>query len=357
MSSIYGILNLGNTCYINVNIQMILNCKTLNNLLIEKKDDIDTKELLYSYICILKRLHEIRKQEHIEMEEENDKIYIRKLKLSSFIEKFRNIFSQVAFNQQDCLEGLTFILTNFHETLCKNNKINNPEIILNDIRYNNDIKKICLEHFKNDIKKDYSLFFNLFYSYYLSEIKCDKCNHKVNKIEQYKEISLNLSNNPVDNNLQKLLDVYFQGEKLEDYKCDSCKEKNFCNKKFTLLNTPRYLLIQLKRFAFNPKTFNMTKILLEANYPLFIDMNKYCLSENINKNINSKNIYTLSSIINHLGVSLQSGHYTSFHKIKDQWFYADDSDIKKVDEDFLFSSKYKKCSYVLIYEKQDFQTT
>lgn len=351
MTSIYGILNLGNTCYINVNIQMILNCCNLNNILVEK--EVETKELLYSYICILKRLKEIRKQEHIEMKEESDKVYIRKLKLSSFIEKFRNIFSQVAFNQQDCLEGLTFILTNFHQTLCKINKEENPNFILDNIRYNKDIKNVCIEHFKNDIKKDHSLFFNLFYSYYLSQIKCQKCNHSVNRPEQYKEISLTLSKNNVENNLEKLLDIYFEGEKLEGYKCDNCKEEE-CTKSVTLLNTPQYLLIQLKRFEFNPKTFNMAKLMKEVNYPLFLDMNKYCLQDNENKNIGTKNIYNLTNIINHLGNSLQSGHYTSFHKIQNQWFYADDSDIQRVDEDFLFTSRNKKCSYVLIYEKQDF---
>lgn len=353
MSSIYGILNLGNTCYINVNIQMILNCKLLNNLLLEKKDKIDTKELLYSYICILNRLEEIRKQESIEMKEETDKIYIRKLKLSSFIEKFRNIFSQVAFNQQDCLEGLTFILSNFHETLSKTHELTDPLLILDNVRYNKEIKNICLKHFERDIKKDYSLFFNLFYSYYLTTITCDKCKHKVNKIEQYKEISLNLSKENSDNNLEKLLEYYFTNEKLDDYRCDKCEVKE-CNKKITLLNTPKYLLVQLKRFEFNPKTFNMSKILKEVNYPLFLDMDKYCLEDNINKKLKTKNVYELNSIINHLGASLQSGHYTSFHKINNQWFYADDSDIQKVDEDFLFLKRSKMISYVLIYERKDF---
>lgn len=354
MSSIYGILNMGNTCYINVNIQMILNCDKLNNLLVKQKDNIDTKELLYSYICILNRLDTIRKQENIEIQQEEDKIYIRKLKLTSFIEKFRNIFSQVAFNQQDCLEGLAFILNNFHENLSKIHKFDDPHLILNNLRYNNSMKDMCLEQCKSDIKNDYSLFFNIFYSYYLSNIKCSNCKHNVQKLEQYKEISLNLSKDKKDNNLEKLLDIYFAHENLEDYRCDNCNEKNFCNKNVTLLNTPKYLLIQLKRFEFNTKTYNMSKILEEVNYPLFIDMDKYCLQDNINKNIDTKNIYTLSSIINHLGASLQSGHYTSFHKIKDQWFYADDTDINKVEEDFIFTNRNKKCSYVLIYEKQDF---
>lgn len=355
MSSIYGLLNLGNTCYINVNIQMILNCTNLNNNLLNEKNNLDSKELLYSYICILKRLEEIRKQENLEVNEDNEKIYIRKLKLTSFIEKFRNIFSQVAFNQQDCLEGLTFILTNFHQSLTKKNKIKNPKYILDKVRYNKGIKDICVKQFKSDIdNEDFSLFFNLLYSYYLSEINCSKCNHIVNRVDQYKEISLNISKNKTNNNLEKLLEIYFNEEKLEDYKCDKCNEKNNCTKKVSLLNTPNYLLIQLKRFEFNTKTFRMSKIFEEVNYPLFIDFDKYYLNNNENKKISNKNIYELTSIINHLGTSLNSGHYTSFHKINKQWFYADDDEILKVDEDFLFTNLNKKNSYVLIYEKQDF---
>ena len=74
MSEIFGILNLGNTCYINVNIQMILNCKELNSRLLEKFDTVKDTELLYSYLCILKRLKEINSQRT-----ENSKIVTRLL--------------------------------------------------------------------------------------------------------------------------------------------------------------------------------------------------------------------------------------------------------------------------------------
>jgi len=354
MSYIYGIQNLGNTCYINVNIQMILNCKEINDLLVEKKDIVDPSELLFSYICILKRLYEIRKEEQLELEDENnDTIYTRKLRLTSFIEKFRKIFSQVSFNQQDCLEGLTFILNNFHKTLCKYDKHteNQYKIILDNVRYNDEIKDLCISTFKHDIVKDYSLFFNLFYSYYLNTIKCNKCNHKVNRLEQYKEISLNISNNPLENNIEKLLDTYFSEELLEGYKCDECKETE-CYKNLCLLNTPKYLIIQLKRFTFNLTDMKFSKILKEVNYPLFLDMDKYCLNNNTNSNINSKNIYELTNIINHLGISLNSGHYTSHHKILDKWFYADDCSIDKVNQNEIFKRNNKILSYVLIYEKQ-----
>ena len=285
MSEIFGILNLGNTCYINVNIQMILNCTELNTKLLEKFDNVNTRELLYSYLCILKRLKEIKEEQKVEKKslDENDKICIRKLRLTSFIEKFRRIFSQVSFNQQDCLEGLTFILDNFHNGLIQ--KGDDYSLIMNNVRYNNAIMNSCIKQFKNDIEKDHTLLFNLFYSYMSNSIKCTNCDHTIHKIEKYKEISVDLEN----------------------------KENN------NLLNTPKYLIVQLKRFLFQQETMSYGKIMTPVEYPLFLDLDNYLIEDNINDNINNKTIYKLNTIINHLGRNFNGGHYTSFHNIQEQW--------------------------------------
>ena len=354
MSDIFGILNLGNTCYINVNIQMILNCKELNSRLLEKFDTVKNTELLYSYLCILKRLKEIKEEQKVEkenLENEEEKICIRKLRLTSFIEKFRRIFSQVSFNQQDCLEGLTFILDNFHNSLIQ--KGDDYSLIMNNVRYNNQIMNSCIKQFKNDIEKDHTLLFNLFYSYMSNSIRCYVCNHTIYKIEKYKELSVDLEKNHANNNLNKLFDKYFQSEKLEDYKCDQCKETN-CYKKSQLLNTPKYLIVQLKRFLFQSDTMSYSKIMTPVEYPLYLDVDNYLIENNINKKLNNKNIYNLNTIINHLGSNFNGGHYTSFHKIQDKWFLADDEDIREIPNNNLFDNNNKQNAYILIYEKQDF---
>ena len=354
MSVIFGILNLGNTCYINVNIQMILNCNELNTKLLEKFDNVNTTELLYSYLCILKRLKEIKEEQKVEkesLEDVNDKICIRKLRLTSFIEKFRRIFSQVSFNQQDCLEGLTFILDNFHNSLIQ--KGDDYSLIMNNVRYNNAIMNTCIRQFKNDIQKDHTLLFNLFYSYLSNSIKCSECNHIVHRVEKYKELSVDLETNEKNNNLNKLFDKYFQSEKLEDYKCDQCKKTN-CYKTSRLLNTPKYLIVQLKRFLFQQETMNYSKITKAVEYPLYLDLDNYLIENNINENINNKTIYNLNTIINHLGSNFNGGHYTSFHKIQDKWFLADDEDINQINNDRLFDHNNKRNAYILIYEKQIF---
>lgn len=354
MSSLYGLLNLGNTCYINVNIQLFITLFELNNILENffDNDNIDDKTLLFSYIHILKRLKKIKADEQNELNDNNsEKIYTRKIKLTSFINKFRQIFSQVSFNQQDCMEGLNFIIINFHQTLSKINKIDDYNLLLKNIKYNDLIKNICINKFKLDLKNDFSILFNYFYSYLLTTIKCSKCNHTINKIDMYIELSINIDKiNLQNNDLTKLLDNYFLPEKLLDYKCDNCKETFHCVKKYTLLNIPKYFIIQIKRFEFNMQNMQSIKLNHQINFPLSINFSKYTLDNNINENINNNFNYKLDSIIYHLGPSLHNGHYTSVHNINNQWFYADDSEIDIINKNEILNENNTKNSYILIYK-------
>ena len=50
---------------------------------------------------------------------------------------------------------------------------------MNNVRYNNQIMNSCIKQFKNDIEKDHTLLFNLFYSYMSNSIKCNACNNEL----------------------------------------------------------------------------------------------------------------------------------------------------------------------------------
>ena len=71
---------------------------------------------------------------------------------------------------------------------------------------------------------------------------------------------------------------------------------------------------------------------------------------------NIRQEYDLFAIIIHIGESANSGHYTSFIKMRDDWFYYNDDNIYKVKEELVqhysFKSKHKNATMVF-YIKHD----
>lgn len=80
-----------------------------------------------------------------------------------------------------------------------------------------------------------------------------------------------------------------------------------------------------------------TKLQHHIRFPLHINMSSYISSLNTSntnnkkkRNINNSCNYILTSIIVHLGYSIHNGHYITYFRKNDQWFYANDIEIKQV---------------------------
>lgn len=61
-----------------------------------------------------------------------------------------------------------------------------------------------------------------------------------------------------------------------------------------------------------------------------------------------KLLYDLYAVTNHYG-NLGFGHYTAFAKNNNEWFYYDDSSVRKVSPDSIVSD----ASYILFYKKRN----
>ena len=333
MSSInkpYGLINLGNTCYMNTVLQTLFLCKNFNHEIIRNVQQRNT--LINSYKTILVRMLQRNKEQS----------KVRKLKLTNFINTFRTNFQHVSFHQQDAHEALQFILNNYHDTLLE--EFTTVDLLenINSMRYNKKIKNECTRQLLTMYKNDYSLINKYFYGNMCNVIKCSNCNHEVNRVEVYKGLELSIEKS---NNLKDCLNEHFSNEELEGYKCDNCKEAQ-CSKQVALLRIPQYLMITLKRFNFNYKVNRFTKNTKKVNFPVFLHFKDYLLRDNDNKKVNNVDLYKLTSVINHMGGS-DNGHYYSVHNINEQWIRCDDDDVEDVEEDTLFTPN----AYVLLYEK------
>ena len=111
------------------------------------------------------------------------------------------------------------------------------------------------------------------------------------------------------------------------------------------LEGPGYLIIQVKRMAFNMKTGRSSKIHSPLNFPLQIALPS--------KDSKKDSVYRLYAFINHNGLTLGSGHYISVVRDFDPdgpWYQIDDHVISKKTTNQVLNH-YKRRVYLLFYEK------
>ncbi|XP_015300200.3 ubiquitin carboxyl-terminal hydrolase 51 isoform X3 [Macaca fascicularis] len=138
-------------------------------------------------------------------------------------------------------------------------------------------------------------------------------------------------------------------------KCNSCQSYQESTKQLTMKKLPIVACFHLKRFEHVGK--QRRKINTFISFPLELDMTPFLASTKESRMkegqppadcVPNENKYSLFAVINHHG-TLESGHYTSFiRQQKDQWFSCDDAIITKATiEDLLYSE-----GYLLFYHKQ-----
>ncbi|KAG9340466.1 hypothetical protein JZ751_021579, partial [Albula glossodonta] len=120
-------------------------------------------------------------------------------------------------------------------------------------------------------------------------------------------------------------------------KCGGCHSYQESTKQLTMKKLPIVACFHLKRFEHSAKL--RRKITTYVSFPLELDMTPFMASSKESRvngqypqpvdTLNNDNKYSLFAVVNHQG-TLESGHYTSFiRQHKDQWFKCDDAIITK----------------------------
>ncbi|XP_045658252.1 LOW QUALITY PROTEIN: ubiquitin carboxyl-terminal hydrolase 27-like [Ursus americanus] len=139
-------------------------------------------------------------------------------------------------------------------------------------------------------------------------------------------------------------------------KCGSCQSYQESTKQLTMNKLPVVACFHFKRFEHSAK--QRRKITTYISFPLELDMTPFMASSKESRmngqlqlptnSGNDENKYSLFAVVNHQG-TLESGHYTSFIRHhKDQWFKCDDAVITKASIKDVLDSE----GYLLFYHKQ-----
>ena len=239
-----GLLNVGNSCYLNSCLQIIshtyelnsfLNNKNYKKYLNKKPDSIlliewdKLRELMWSENCtigpwgFIQSVHNVAKLKKID------------------------IFSGYA--QNDLPEFLLFIIDCFHTSLMREVEMIIKGNICNEA---DKLAKECYTMMQSMYKREYSECLNIFYGIQVSQITSVKTDHVLSLSPEPFSI-LNLPIPDKSNiNLFDCLDLYCKKDRLEGENAwwnEETEKKEDVDKGFIFWSLPNILIIDLKRYT------------------------------------------------------------------------------------------------------------
>ena len=328
---ISGLANLGDTCFINALLQIISHTYELNELL----NDSGYKSKLNK--CVDSELLTSWDELRLLMWSENCTIspggFIHAIRKISKIKK-NNMFSTIS--QNDMPEFLTFLFNIFHTALKRKVTMTIGGRPKNK---RDKMAKMCYEMIQKEYTENYSEILNMFYGIHVSTLKRTAGTSSVESGDDYLSIrpepfmviSLPIPHHssPRDISLMDCFDLNCESEFMEGDNAwfnETLGKKQNVYKQLVYWSLPEIMVIDIKRFEYNPNTDSFVKNQSNIRIPIEnVNFSKYV--EGYNKD---SYIYDLYGICNHHGDET-FGHYTSTIKTADsKWFNFNDSNIKEI---------------------------
>ena len=324
-SSKLGLQNLGNTCYMNTSLQIISHTPIFINRLLQNKNKID-----YS-TPISNKFYDL----------------INKFSTSSYAFsplEFKSTFSSkhrqfAGYDQCDTQEFCRILLEDINSEL---NKIKGKKPY-KELETKNKSKIQCNNEYNSLFKsREDSIVIDTFYGQIINIFNCT-CNYKTYSFQNVLDLPLLIPRNETYSiNINKLLDLCFEGENIQfETKCEQCHQKTIHEKIILLSHPPEILILSIQRL--NNRTKRKNNISVQFTEKL--NLKKYIDEECCN---NIRTDYELYAIANHSG-TIDYGHYFAYVKIDNNWYEFNDSSVHQIGRIDTSSSN----AYVLFFKRSD----
>ncbi|KAF2882043.1 hypothetical protein ILUMI_24143 [Ignelater luminosus] len=190
-----------------------------------------------------------------------------------------------------------------------------------------------------------------------SDVVCQKCNGVSTTIDPMWDYSLDLIPSVTDGSLPSSLEdclERFTGAEIlgsnSKIFCESCQSYQESTKQFTMRTLPVVLCFHLKRFQHLNDLEK--KVSTKIKFPELLDMTPFMTKQKndtiLHLQLPYDNKYMLFAVINHVGTSINAGHYISYIRYQDRfWYKCDDLIISEAGIDEVLQSE----GYLLFYHK------
>ncbi|XP_004288715.1 PREDICTED: ubiquitin carboxyl-terminal hydrolase 23 isoform X1 [Fragaria vesca subsp. vesca] len=302
-----GLINMGNTCYLN----SVLQCLTYTEPLAAYLQSGRHRNSCHikNGFCALCAI-----QEHVSLALQSTKSILPKALVFNLQRISRNFRKS---RQEDAHEYMVNLLESMH--------------------------KCCLPSgvpSESPSAYEKSLVHKIFGGRLRSRVKCLQCSYCSDKLDPFLDLSLEIVK---ANSLNKALVNFTSEEQLDggerQYQCQKCNHKVRASKQMTIHKPPSVLTIHLKRFrAHDPGQ----KINKEVQFGPTLDLRPFVSGPYPEGDLK----YTLYGVLVHCGASTYSGHYYCFVRTSTGiWHSLDDNNVRQVREMTVLQQK----AYMLFY--------
>ncbi|XP_019867930.2 ubiquitin carboxyl-terminal hydrolase 36 isoform X2 [Aethina tumida] len=302
-----GMVNMGNTCYLNSTLQALFHVPALVNWLMSDKEhsSICQNSGTVCIICAMRKT--------LQESQQRNATTIRPMLIYNKLRMVcRNL---IPGRQEDAHEFLRYLVE--------------------------AMEKSYLSRFKNNSEfdsktKETTPLNQILGGYLRSAVRCLKCGHVSTTFQHFQDLLLDIRKAQT---VDEALESYFSREKLDDesYQCEACQKKVPATKQFSLERAPMVLCIQLKRFS-----VSNNKISKHVTFRNRLDLTKFARHRP-----NVPLIYRFVALVTHMGPNVSCGHYTAVAQAPSGNFYQfDDSMVRPISHQAVFNTN----AYIMLYE-------